>query len=220
MQIKIYFRKFLRTIKFLIVQRIYGFKIDCKPSFRTKEEIEWFRESIKNCNFYLEFGSGGTTFIAAQERKKIISIESDQFFQRSLIKKMKKKGVYDVNKQKFTFKNIGLTKEWGYPIFKKHSSQYSEIKSLINDNNYPDFILIDGRYRVACAIKILILYENVKNKVILAIDDYRPRDHYHILEKYLSEKQLIGDIAIFDLNVVKNLEELISLLSIYENDPR
>jgi hypothetical protein len=72
--IKFYFRKILSTLKFLIVQRIYGFEIDCKPSFRNKEEIEWFIESIKNCNFYLEFGSGGTTFVAAQEHKKFISI--------------------------------------------------------------------------------------------------------------------------------------------------
>jgi len=65
-----------------------------------------------------------------------------------------------------------------------------------------------------------MLYKNIKNNATLAIDDYRPREHYHILEKYLPIKKLIGDIAIFDLNLMKNLEDLASILGKYENDPR
>ena len=42
-----------------------------------QEERELFYEEIKDSNFYLEFGSGGSTFLAAKAKTNTYSVESD-----------------------------------------------------------------------------------------------------------------------------------------------
>lgn len=218
--LKKYIKRSYKLLIFLIYEKFNNLTIKDVPSFRTNEEINWFIESIKKCNFYIEFGSGGTTIQAAKHNVKMISIESDRYFQKNIIRTLKKLKIYDENKQTFVYRNIGVTKEWGYPLFKKFSSEYSRIDDILVHNIYPDLILIDGRYRVACVINILINFSNIKNEVILAVDDYKDRNHYHILEKFINVKQYIDDIAIFNLSNINCENELEKYLQIYRGDPR
>ena len=59
-------------------------KIDFSPSrnidFGSKKANEFFKKTLRKSNFYFEFGSGNSTILAEEFKKKFISIELDKTF--------------------------------------------------------------------------------------------------------------------------------------------
>jgi len=142
---------------------------------------KYFEEKLKTTKSFLEFGSGGSTVLASKYVKgDIISIESDiEWF----------------NKLKIIFKEYSNVKlylvdlmckprTWGHPSAECPQSQkrkYSQIvKSL--DLSEVNLILIDGRFRVACALHIHPL---ISNETDVLFDDFGDRlEHYSIVLNY------------------------------------
>ena len=196
----------LENIKFLLRRILLRFNISTIPHLDSEESKGWFIQKIKDSKYYLEYGSGGSTYIAAKHKVNFISIESDWFFLKALIRKIKKDHLYNKNIQTYYHRSIGLTKEWSYPIdplkisekkgmlYRKYSDPPPE---FILNNFTPDFIFIDGRFRVACTLKLLRLLNNKSSSWTIAIDDYVNRPYYHVIEKYAELNYCIGLIGIF-----------------------
>ena len=94
----------------------------------------------------------------------------------------------------FFFINLGPVGEFSYPLFKNKKKILSYIKSIdpyFNKKIYPDFILIDGRFRVACCLNLLLIMNKKKIKSTILIDDYKKRDHYKILKNIFYIKKLV-----------------------------
>jgi hypothetical protein len=74
-----------------------------------------------------------------------------------------------------------LPNTWGYP------GPYSNRDSWISYSSPPktpvDLILIDGRFRVACALKCFSI---IGSDTILLFDDFLNRPEYHIVLDYYS----------------------------------
>ena len=70
-------------------------------------------------------------------------------------------------------------KNWGHPgpnATDEQKRAYSDpIPAAV------DFVLIDGRFRVACALK---LHGTISNSTFVAFDDFLNRPHYHIVLAY------------------------------------
>jgi len=56
-----------------------------------------------------------------------------------------------------------------------------------------DFVFIDGRYRVACALHVLPL---LKEGGKIAIHDYMNRKQYHVIEEFYDRTENIDSSAI------------------------
>jgi len=185
---------FLRIIyNILRYHNILGkkYKISQDISFGYQENI-LFEKLLGQSNFYLEYGSGSSTILAARERKNFLSIECDRGFYLFISKFSKN----------IKFKNIGYTHYYGHPIFLTLRKYFISIKAkkmcyepliYLNKNRIiPDLILIDGRYRVLCALYLYRFLINKKNHNFnLIIDDYEHRYRYHILNKFF-KIELIG----------------------------
>ena len=90
--------------------------------------------------------------------------------------------------------------EFSYPLFQNKKKILSYIKSIdpyFNKKNYPDFILIDGRFRVACCLNLLLIMNKKKIKSTILIDDYKKRDYYKILRNFFYIKE-VGRMAILN----------------------
>jgi len=61
--------------------------------------------------------------------------------------------------------------------------------------DYPDFILVDGRFRVACCLNLLRFLDKEQFDMIILIDDFKNRNHYKILYEYFNIK-LVGRMAL------------------------
>ena len=69
-------------------------------------------------------------------------------------------------------------------------------------------MLIDGRFRVACALATIM---NCKKSTKIMIHDYTFRQYYHILEEFLDIVETIDTLVVFKIknNVdMKKVEEL------------
>lgn len=166
------------------------FKISDDIDFGKNISNRYFKNKLKKSKFYFEYGSGSSTLYADKMKKKFISIELDKkYFTK--IKKF-------IKKDRIRFINMGPVGEFSYPIFKnkkKIISYVEYINYFLKKKNYPDFILIDGRFRVACCINLLRFINKDYSKVSILLDDYKKRKHYKIIRNFFYVKE-IGRMAV------------------------
>ena len=189
--------------------RTKGFEIPSQPHF-DEQGILYFCEHIKSSQVYLEYGSGGSTLVAARYVGTLISVDSDKQFLRS-VEKVIESGRNQT--RKLIHANIGLTEQWGRPVIRKLTrgrarrwSNYSHLpwQWLRRHNLEPDTILVDGRFRVACVLESIKNMKTPDNCKIL-FDDYAEREYYHIVEAFCILLRMEGRMAI--LQPKRNIDQ-------------
>jgi hypothetical protein len=187
-------------------------KLSPRPLFyqfvMSRNERVVFDRAIKKSTCYLEFGLGGSTLRAIQKSDTMIySVESspewvNHMREYSIVRSCE-------NKRLFIFPvDIGPTREWGLPapgnsriLFPAYSAN---IFNLINKSNL-DLVLVDGRFRVACTIKIVLECHANKNLTIM-IHDFWNRKEYHVVLKYLNTIDKADAIGLFSIKKCVDLE--------------
>ena len=80
--------------------------------------------------------------------------------------------------------NIGSTTDWGRPKEQKPSLVWLNYHQYIW-NNLPasdmDFILIDGRFRIACALQAFL---RCREDAVYYVHDFNNRPPYHVILDY------------------------------------
>lgn len=177
--------------KYLNYFRSNQIQINDYFNFGTKEANEYFKKKLNNCKFYFEYGSGSSTLYVDKKFKKYISIETDKSFYSLIKTKLKKKN-------SLKFMSLGLVGEFSYPFYVNKNKIKSYVESIdifIHKKSFPDLILIDGRFRVACCLNLLKFKEIINNKSIIILDDFRKRENYKVLKRYFSIK-MVGRFGI------------------------
>src|SRR5436309_1304424 len=80
------------------------------------EGLAFFLETLKSSKRYLEYGTGGSTYLAAKHGIEFIAVDSDPYFLKSVRKKISKGGLASPAGQTYRYADIGLTGQWGRPI--------------------------------------------------------------------------------------------------------
>lgn len=227
---------FLRRLKewffdlprFFYVQRVRGFSVPSRPHFDSEASTRWFTEQLAKSDFYVEYGAGGSTFLAAQLNRRFVSIDSDPFFLKAVAKKIESAGLQLSADQKLVYANIGLTKAWGFPLYlyrptPHRLAQFARYSDFPNNSNITSnecvLVLVDGRFRVACAAKAFKALQSRANWRIV-VDDYAERPEYHVLEEVGKIEKKVGRMVIFTGLVSQAGERLPDLIRQYEQDPR
>lgn len=182
------------------------------PIGMTKEERELLWTVIVQSKKYLEFGSGGSTFIALKNTEiDITSVDSDnawfEYMRKwKVIRKAEMKG-----KLHFHYVNIGRTGMWGNPVDESCKEQYPEYSSSIfRQISDFDTVLVDGRFRVACVLQIVL---NCGKKVKILVHDFNVRTNYEEVLQFLEEEKHVGELYLFkvrdniDMDCVKKSYE-------------
>eukprot|EP01031_Cornospumella_fuschlensis_P024362 gene24362-29447_t len=151
---------------------------------RDKEKILLYR-NLLNASVYFEYGCGGSTELACANNPnlEIHSIDtSDHWIKAVKENKCIQEGI-EKQRVHMTWVDIGELTSFGYPATeaKKHQwPHYSEsIKKL---GGKVDFVLIDGRFRVASFLKSLLYTNSSKTKI--AVHDFFYRPPYYGVLKY------------------------------------
>ncbi len=156
---------------------------------------------MRQSKVYLEYGSGGSTILAAHYVPTIVSVESDGRFHKQLEKRIANLGLKA--KVHLLHADIGWTEDFGYPIFKRQTpnrimrwSEYTKAPwpKLAELGVKPDTVLIDGRFRVACALRTLL---EVDENCSILVDDYVGRTPYECITRYGDLVALHGRMAEF-----------------------
>lgn len=169
------------------------------------EPLSLLSQKLASCHCFLEYGAGGSTRLAVQSGvKAIYSVESDPDFADAVKKQISRdiRRLEDPTSRHFRIfvPRIGPTERWGFPASKEMADQWPSYPLKIwdyieKDENAPDLILIDGRFRLACFLLSLL-----KSKVgtTILFDDYLERGNRYITaERYISPIRIVGRMAEF-----------------------
>lgn len=187
--------------QFLLRQRFGQLQIPDAPEFDAPGQ-QYFSARLLSAKAYLEYGSGGSTVLAAKARVPFTTIDSDRFFLRSLQAKIAEELKTDGGR--YIYCDIGLTKMWGTPIFTRPSAKrrsrwrnYAEAPWQADGRDFlPDLVLIDGRFRVVCALASI---KHLSNKIDfeILVDDYASRPELNQIEKFAELRAMCGRMAVF-----------------------
>lgn len=195
-------RYYAFCVKVIIQHKIRNTVVPSLPHFDVDTQ-QYFLDRLSLSKSYLEFGSGGSTLLAAKLSVKTISVESSPDYavavRRALGLNSSVKSIYA---------NIGLTRDWGHPVFNNPTkarvklwyNYLNEAFRALENREFPDLILVDGRFRRACALHMAnqAAIRNASTEILF--DDYQNRKSYHDVEKYLGKPTLIGRSALFNIN--------------------
>ncbi len=190
----------------------------CFPLVLTDNEKSLLKKYLSLSKYYLEFGSGGSTFLAVLcSNTKVYSVESDDNWIKYLSSwKVIKDSIHN-KRLKFFYANIGAVKEWGIPInndlkdvFYKYSSDVFK-----NENVCFDTVFVDGRFRVACVLKSIL---ECSEDVSILIHDYSMREEYHIIERYLDKVEDADSLFVFRKKSNIDYDELKLCYEKYKDD--
>ncbi|MBX8570483.1 peptide-binding protein [Pseudomonas cichorii] len=170
-----------------------------EPQVTFPEEVAvYLRKVYADASVILEYGSGGSTIIAAKmPNKSVISVENDAQWANDMQAYIashtfeSRPVIYPVN--------VGETGKWARPKNARAWKRFHTYPLKVWDEPFfqqPDVILIDGRFRIACFVTA---YLRVSKPTIVLFDDYSDRPHYHVVERLLKPTEFVGRMARFDL---------------------
>lgn len=181
------------------------------------EEKTYLIERYREASIILEYGSGGSTELAASLPGKLVfSVESDRDWARRLQLKLE---LAQTQSPTIVFHvDIGATGPWGRPLHHDAWQRYPLYPLLIWDQPFfrsPDLVLIDGRFRIGCLAAVML---RARQPTVVLFDDYGVRPAYHEIESIIRPTKCIGRLARFDIEpgmiTRENIVYLIHSLSI------
>lgn len=161
------------------------------------EEAAALIAAYQGAGVILEYGTGGSTVVAADLGRVVFSVESSA----DLIGRMAKWFVQHLPKADVHLHHgdIGKTRQLGFPADNKNVAKWPNYPISVWDRvdfQHPDVVLLDGRFRVACLYTTLL---RITRPVRVLWDDYAGRPAYHQVEAAIGAPQMVGRMAVFDL---------------------
>jgi hypothetical protein len=181
----------------------------------SKNELSLFTAFVGCSDTYVEFGCGGSTFVASSlVKSRIVSVDSSEQW----IGKVAESCTASPVQPKLVFVDIGPTGEWGMPLDQSSRSQWPRYHSDIwasAESMEADLFMVDGRFRVACFAQIVL---HCRPSALIAIHDFASRPSYHKIYDIGFEIATTEDLSIFRPNTEKKGDAL-RLLDQCRHDP-
>ena len=163
-------------------------------------EKELLRSFLRCGSNYLEFGTGGSTVLACSHVKEsVMAVESNPAWLRKVQAHCSDQPT--ALKPRLFHADIGPVVELGYPRndrLRDHWPRYHDgvwpHKGAIN----ADLYLIDGRFRVACFIQVLL---RAQSSAIILIHDFANRPQYHVIREFAREIAAAESLSAFQRRV-------------------
>lgn len=149
-----------------------------EPAIKSLDKLLFYKY-LDKATHYMEFGSGGSTYQASirPNIKSICTVESDLEWIQKIQSKITHTSI------QYNYIDIkAIPNSWGYPG-KDCKPDSMKKYSDINVRSDTDFILIDGRFRVACCLKLI---GQINENCIVVFDDFLDRPHYNIVLDYFT----------------------------------
>ncbi|MEQ9693265.1 hypothetical protein [Shimia sp. SDUM112013] len=186
-----------------------------RPDLTFPDEVsDWVRSHYESAGVILEYGSGGSTVMGSElSGKHLFSVESDRRWYRMMLRYLRQAGT--TSPVKLSYANIGPVGKWGRPKDDEGWRGYHRYPNLVWDSEgflAPDLVLIDGRFRAACLMTVMLRTEK---PVTVLFDDYVGRKQYERVERWLKPVEIRGRMAKFDVSPTelprKDLTEILTL---------
>lgn len=168
----------------------------------------------------VEFGIGGSTRIAAKTGVgHLYSVETDPNWIEHIQSDPNVQALQAGRRVSFIHADVGPVKEWGYPVQMSSAASDAYLKGPWSQIpvDEVDFVLIDGRFRVATTVNASL---RTDDHVIYAVDDYGDRTHYEELEELFDVVRRSGRVILLKKGRSWSLPAADAMLAKYRMDPR
>ena len=157
-----------------------------------------FKEVIRETQVYGEYGCGlSTEWVAQNTDCDVISVDTSKQWVDKVLSKTTRK----VN---LSYIDVGPVGGWGTPLTMSKAENFIKYaENIWQQDESPDTVLIDGRFRVCCFL-VSLKYCKVNTKIIF--DDYTTRPQYHYIEKYAKPIKTFGRQALFIISSKDNID--------------
>lgn len=147
----------------------------------TDAETGVLQECFSKARSLVEFGCGGSTLLAARSPslRRIWSVESDPGWVATLREQHEIIAAEQAGRLHLQHVDIGYVGQFGYPDEQAKQAAWPRYYERVWDAdgaNDTDLVLIDGRFRVACALEALA---RCRPHAILLFHDFWNRTPYH-----------------------------------------
>jgi len=164
-------------------------------------EAARLRSAYGAASVILEYGSGGSTVLAAEmPGKRIYSVESDQAWARKMRRWFTANPPAKDTEIDVIWADIGPTRNWGQPVDDSGWRRFSRYPLGVwarEGFEHPDVVLVDGRFRVGCALATAL---HVTRPTTVLFDDYAGRARLKAIEKFIGPPaQMHGRMAEFNV---------------------
>lgn len=160
------------------------------------EGLAALKDHLSRCETYLEYGCGGSTYVAAKSGVKTICAVDTSL-----------EWIRDVEHRTSGFSSritlrhcdVGPVADWGHPVDAREIYHFHRYAILPWDaaratGSQPDLVFVDGRFRVASFLYSLMA---AKAGTIILFDDYMARPQYHVVETFCKRTGNHGRMAAF-----------------------
>ena len=153
-------------------------KIKHNESLFDGRDAKLFIENAFKSKTYGEYGVGlSTLYVRNESEANIIAVDTNVNYLNKWRNALKPKDT-DI----LIHYDIGDIIGWGYPInYKRRNSFIGYFESIWTLELKPDFVLIDGRFRVACFLTSVVL---ANPGTMILFDDY-DRQYYYVVEEII-----------------------------------
>jgi hypothetical protein len=187
-------------------------------SSMTAKELDVLVDSLGSSRRYLEFGMGNSTRLACQNESinRIDVVESSADY-ASVIESMYSEihVAKESGRLHLHLIDIGKTKAWGFPIDDSHKEAWKQYPESVHElEGGWDTVLIDGRFRVACVVNVLL---RVDSCCRILIHDFWNRNSYHVVLNYLDVLRSVDTLGVFQKRANCRENELETLRIQYQN---
>ncbi|MFE3837028.1 hypothetical protein [Pseudogemmobacter sonorensis] len=179
--------------------------IDPTPPELTLPEAEaraW-TSACARAGVVLEYGSGGSTLVAAGSGAEVWSVESDAAWAGRMRDWFARDPAAAAARVHVHHADIGPTREWGHPLDESAFRRWPDYALKVWDLpgfSHPDLVLVDGRFRLGCFLTVAY---RITRPVTLFFDDYLPREAYHKAADLVAPVEMIGRMARFEMKPVQ-----------------
>lgn len=142
-------------------------------------EQELFKAFLSRSKGYFEFGIGGSTVLAGRMVDgPVVAVDSDPAWIETASTTLRA----SAHPRRLVHVDIGPVGTFGMPASEAHRDRFPLYSAAIRGIAEPiDLCLVDGRFRVACALQALLA---LPPDGVLGLHDYRNRPQYHVIEHF------------------------------------
>ncbi|CAC9656267.1 hypothetical protein BTURTLESOX_1632 [bacterium endosymbiont of Bathymodiolus sp. 5 South] len=168
---------------------------------------EVFKKSIQDIDYYGEYGMGRSTIwvIGNTRVKKVFAVDTSKVWLEKVRSNLNHANVLTAK-----WVDLGRLAKWGIPIdYSKRECIINYVESIWKHEQKPQFVLVDGRFRVACFLYYLATGAP-GTKIVF--DDYVNRPHYHLIEEFVEPNKTCGRQCMFVVPEKVDKEKIMNLM--------
>lgn len=159
-------------------------------------ELGLLASFLRCAQHYFEFGAGGSTCLAASlVAKSVTAVDSSQAWLDEVAAYCA--ATAQPRKPQLIHVDIGPIRDWGYPADDTAREKWPVYHDGVWEHpraKSADLFLVDGRFRVACFMQIIL---HTGPDSLIAIHDFASRKEYHVVREVAREIARSEDLAVF-----------------------